>query len=348
MELEVVTDIEEITKYHKVFNRLIRSQSAASPRILKFTTPGGRNEIPVYYSKQNDIWWADTTFNSTKKFHNLFGIHPDFSRTNQILIQINYQKRFSNYKEGALWAKDSKGRIYLLHTGKMGGGVKGISIENINGYYSGQKASAFYNSKPKDFFIVCELNAIHAYSQVNFFINEIYRIKEILKSISIPNTDSMPITSLRNKRPPHILKKYTPEFWGKRKSYLKNMKVESNCDHGIVVDALRIELEQNFGFKGRCVKNGYIDLGIEKGGKPIAIFEFKTSIGTQAIYTAIGQLLLHSNNFKKKPAKIMVLPNTIETERENDIRTLGIQVLKYRWNGQEIKFTNLNLIKNVR
>lgn len=44
----------------------------------------------------------------------------------------------------------------------------------------------------------------------------------------------------------------------------------------------------------------------------------------------------------------MVLPNTIETERENDIRTLGIQVLKYRWNGQEIKFTNLNLIKNVR
>lgn len=320
----------------------MKSKSKGRPKKLSYSTAGGSGEASVYHYSDGDFWWSGDRLSKSHKFYNLFGIAPDYERTNSIRVQINYQKEFYDFKEAAYWAKDNSGRVFLLHSGKMGGGIKGITIENIDKYYSRKKVVAFNNSNQKECFIVCEINSPRAFSQVVSFIKEIDRIKCLLAELKSAELNK------GNSKDTFLMKKYTPEFWGKRNSYYREDIVESISDHGSVVEALKRELETNFGFKNRCTKNKYVDLGIDKNGKPIAIFEFKTSANTQSIYTAIGQLLLHSNSLKSNPMKFAVFPNQIDKEIANDLQNLGIETLRYEWKKDKVHFLNLNILGHVR
>lgn len=342
MNLEVISNESQIEKLNKVLSNLMTVNCIKKRQKLIYTTRGGAGETLVNYYPEGDFWWSGARLSKTHKYYNLIGVNPDFKKANNILVQINYQKVFRDFREGALWAKDTTGRIFLLHKGKMGGGVSGISIENIDRIYSGRRSTAYHGKQSKDCFVVCEIYAPKAFPQLVSFVKEIKKIKEILKEQSISGSNE------GKARKPMLMKKYTAEFWGKRKVYLKKGKIESECDHGIIVDALKNELETNFGFKGRCTSNGYVDLGLDKKGKPLAIFEFKTSCGSQSIYTAVGQLLLHSNSLKTNPYKFAVLPDDFDKETEGDLRLLNITTIRYKWQGKKVKFLNLNTIKNVR
>ncbi len=342
MSLEIIINSSEIISLNKAFHGLMKSNSTGKPKKLRYSTPGGSGEAIAYYYPNSDFWWSGDRLSKSHKFYNLFGIAPDYERTNSIRVQINYQKEFNDFKEAAYWAKDNSGRVFLLHSGKMGGGIKGITIENIDKYYSRKKVVASNNGNQKECFIVCEINSPRAFTQVVSFIKEIDRIKCLLtelKSLELAKGDT---------NNPFLMKKYTPEFWGKRSSYYRDGIVESVSDHGSIVDALKYELETNFGFKNKCTKNKYVDLGIDKNGKPIAIFEFKTSTNTQSVYTAIGQVLLHSNSLKSDPMRFVVFPNQIDIGIISDLKNLGIETLRYEWKKDKVHFLNLNILKNVR
>ena len=147
-------------------------------------------------------------------------------------------------------------------------------------------------------------------------------------------------------RTSYNLKDYTPEFWGKRKSYLSRGKVMSVSNHGFVVNSLMKELESNYFPKGNFVKNVLIDLGVVLQKKPYAIFEIKTSTNPYSIYTAIGQLLLHAHNVNSKAKRFVVLPNSIENEIIKDLDALGIQTVTYDLKGNKIAFHNLHAFFN--
>ena len=96
------------------------------------------------------------------------------------------------------------------------------------------------------------------------------------------------------------------------------------------------------GFNGMCVNNKFIDLGLEKKNKPIAIFEIKTSIRTQSLYTAVGQLMLHSFNSKTEPKKFIVLPDNFDKEIEKDLQVLGITTIRFQITKIKLRLINSN------
>ena len=112
--------------------------------------------------------------------------------------------------------------------------------------------------------------------------------------------------------------------------------------HGKIVRALRNQVEGN----GRVLKFQAIDLALISHTQ-VKLFEIKTSIDSQSIYTAIGQLYMHGAVLQreypeKKLARCLVIPGTIDTrKREVLYRELGIAVISYEYNGLDTSFSGL-------
>lgn len=129
---------------------------------------------------------------------------------------------------------------------------------------------------------------------------------------------------------------FSSEFSGKKKvKYTAN--TEANVIHGYIVDQLKVFVERNF--ESSIVFNTQkIDLAIELKGKITTLFEVKTSTDTQSIYTAVGQLFMHSVGIPNV-RKIIVLPAPMENETTtNCLAELGIQVILFSIDRHQCQF----------
>ena len=79
-----------------------------------------------------------------------------------------------------------------------------------------------------------------------------------------------------------------------------------------------------------------IDLFVNKDGQLSEVYEVKTDIGRQMLYTAIGQVVTHATNgTKKRGEKFLVVPadEDIPNDIKNAIAALGICVRRFRLKG---------------
>src|SRR5687768_5184918 len=81
----------------------------------------------VEYSNELGIWWTFRIANNKKRYWNAFGIGKPDRQTN-IITEINYPIEGIDFRVAACWGEDAIGGIYLLHSGKIGGGKKEIGM----------------------------------------------------------------------------------------------------------------------------------------------------------------------------------------------------------------------------
>lgn len=107
--------------------------------------------------------------------------------------------------------------------------------------------------------------------------------------------------------------------------------------HSSVVDALKVFVEVHAG-PGKVFNTQKIDLALERKGAISMIFEVKTSSDTQSVYTAVGQLFMHSVGLPSA-AKMIVLPGAgVSAELEEFLSALGISVLRFVPHGDSFSF----------
>ena len=79
----------------------------------------------------------------------------------------------------------------------------------------------------------------------------------------------------------------------------------------------------------RLVQNGFIDLGVANARDSLLeLYEVKTSPARSDVYSAIGQLMIHS---PARFRRIMVLPADppLPSEIETELRRLKIDVMRF-------------------
>lgn len=129
---------------------------------------------------------------------------------------------------------------------------------------------------------------------------------------------------------------FSSEFSGKIKIKRK-VPIEVNVVHGFVVDQLKLFVEEHFN-NSTVFNTQKIDLAIDLDGKITTIFEVKTSIDTQSIYTAVGQLFMHGNGIPDI-RRVIVLPESLENGTTiNCLNELGIQVILFSIDNLLCKF----------
>jgi hypothetical protein len=140
-------------------------------------------------------------------------------------------------------------------------------------------------------------------------------------------------------------KYFSSEFSGKKKVKAK-IEGEATVNHGIVVDSLKLFVEKNFTYT-LIFNTQKIDLAVEYESNITTLFEVKTFSDTQSIYTAVGQLLMHSVGLDNV-TKFIVLPKNGESkDLVSCLTELNIKVIWFIINNDDCQFELSNKMEQV-
>ncbi|EQD32377.1 hypothetical protein B1B_17722, partial [mine drainage metagenome] len=130
---------------------------------------------------------------------------------------------------------------------------------------------------------------------------------------------------------------YYREFSGKKTGGGDRFTYESR--HGDIVHALLdwVPLQGNV---GKIQKSVLVDLAVLHHGKLVAVFEVKSSADRQSLYTAIGQLVVHSAKAKGVQRYIVIPDGRVPDDIHGCLAALSIRVIRYEIDGQMISFSN--------
>ena len=93
----------------------------------------GNKEYPVNHN--GTIWFCSEKLDN--RFWNAFGLNPDENAQNDIVVEINPPLDGMDLRIGAgIFAFDQENSLFLLHSGKIGGGRKGIGGRAFSKWYS--------------------------------------------------------------------------------------------------------------------------------------------------------------------------------------------------------------------
>ncbi|MCW4470194.1 hypothetical protein OGH69_14545 [Flavobacterium sp. MFBS3-15] len=289
--------------------------------------PAGSFRDNIHYSSDLQIW---TSFHEEdNRFWNGFGVGKPVSEKGISLVgEINFPFKGINRRIAGVFAEDENGEILILHRGKIGGGTKGVGKKLFFRKHNGEFITAWDGGRKTEFALVGELESEFFIEQIADFIHSINRIKK-----GTPIEYSNTFSELKNF-------KYSDEKYGVSITESNEPKI-INRIHGIVVNALAAELVK---LKYSIGKDRNRDLFIHSKNKITHLFEIKTTISTQCLYSALGQLLIYSLPIKNRLKLFAVLPNKLSEDVELRFNESGINILYYKWENKKVVFPNLKSI----
>jgi hypothetical protein len=215
-------------------------------------------------------------------------------------------------RTGAVFAEDDSGEVFVLHNGLIGGGRKGIGKSLFEMSFRGRWVTVRRGDENYRAAVITTLSAAHLGQHIRHFVSEVARIK----ASATPAAGD-----------------FQPEFSGKKR-YKGAAQVEATCDHGLVVDALATKMHKA-GLTPQNDANRDL-VSVDSRGTIRVLFEVKTDLSPQSVYTAIGQLYFHSTRRGRNPRLVIVLPEKPNANTAMRLSRLGIKVLVYKWRGRKV------------
>jgi hypothetical protein len=335
MSLVPITSAAEIRLARKTMLATLRRGCPTYRRLIGWQ--GGSGEYDVQWNANEGFWVCADSFLDADWWVILFGTDdPVPERMLNIVCEINPPKKNYNRRCAGLFVRDMDGTIYLTHSGKIGGGRKGIGKSAFLSNYRGARETvAWPDGKKSEVIVIGRIDGKRLAAQVANFVREVQRFK------TSAGRGEPPAEAQQEPTPP-VKPEFNEEFSGQRRGYLVRSIIEANCDHGPIVSALARAL-QAIGFKVANDKNR--DLYVAgRNGEMKALFEAKTDVSTGTIYQAIGQLLYHSASQNPPPTLVMVLPATPAAITKRVLERLQIKVLVFGWQEHQPTFNNLTEI----
>lgn len=324
--IQVIQDKKIIRKLHQRFHKQLNPYLTQTINCW-VGYPSGSYQDDVRYSPRLDFWLSH--FEHKNRFWNGFGLEkPIKGGMNSLNGEINFPYQGINRKISGVFAKDDENNILVLHRGRIGGGKPGVGKSVFVDNFRGDFVTAIDGDRESEFCLVGELGSNLLPKQVANFINEIYRIKSLIKS-----GDTNKFAELNNFR-------FTEEQSGES-SYDRDTTTIINRTHGIVVNELASQLE---GRKYKVGNDKNRDLFIYDKKQITNLFEIKTNTATQSIYSAVGQLIIYSIPIKNEVSLFIVLPDKLTKTVEKRLYSLGISLLYFHWANDTPTFPDLDNI----
>jgi len=123
---------------------------------------------------------------------------------------------------------------------------------------------------------------------------------------------------------------YRRESTGRRRGR-RRAEIDYVSYHGDVVDLLRNECERRRTPQQLVSNSPLIDLFVKTRGVVTEIFEVKTSLNRQSLYTAMGQLMTHSVGAIASVRRVLVVPEgVIPHDLHRCIDSFQIEVRRFK------------------
>jgi hypothetical protein len=316
---------EEIAKAQRKLEASIR-RDFKNKAVKNIGYPGGKT-FDARVSTDGNYWYWSSDYDDANipnpRRLNWFGLFRHDTDL-QISVEINIAYEGRNDQVAGFFArKNDTGASYLLHSGRVGGGTKGVG-----------KAAflAWSNQPPRDVVdssggiregvVVMPIEGIAASRSATWYIDMIASFKQAVRTSDL-NTPEY-------QRKKKELDDFYAESRGRRKGQ-RSAEIDYLSRHGEVVDALHCWRSSSTLPKGgRLVKSVLIDLGVEAGGEIVEVFEVKTSTSRSNVYAAIGQLMVHGTSDECR--RVIVLPQkeSLAPDLEGALHRLNIELVKFK------------------
>jgi hypothetical protein len=299
-------------------------------------SPGGNFSANVRFlhgGNNNIFWWAERPHREKGLDKNLFGQGvPGSNHSLNMDVQFNVPiAKFSRRSGGAFLRHEPTGRIVLAHRGIVTIGHGRVEKDFFFAKMHATRREASTSNGTGDFLLIGEMEAPTLVSDIDNFA---LQVRSIVQTARLTRTGRGKIgrktgARTRNERFAK-LRGYFDEFTGTRLIKGRRQTI-ADCYHGHVVRAIRDAL----GTSLRIYKSREIDLVIGLEFKRAFVFEAKTSTDTQSVYTAVGQLAVHSPMVARflpgvRLSKVVVLPELPSKELLHILtRRLQISVLTF-------------------
>jgi hypothetical protein len=316
---------EEMAKAQRKLEATFRREF--SKKVVKnIGYPGGTtHDVTVFTDDRYWFWSRDhnrSHIPNPRRF-NWFGLFRDDNDL-QITVEINVAYEGRNDQVAGFFARNiDTGAIYLLHSGRVGGGTKGVSkVEFLASSDQRLEKVADSSGGIREGVLVMPIEGMAASRSAIRYIEAIAHFKLAVRDGAIDTPEF--------KRKRKEFEEFYAESRGRRKGK-RSGEIDYLSRHGDVVDALHTWRNSNVLPKGsRLVKDVLIDLGIAVGRELVEVFEVKTSTARSDIYAAIGQLMVHGTADNCR--RVMVLPDKepLASDLKDALKRLGIELLKFK------------------
>ena len=296
-------------------------------------TPNGTvsNNVRFLKPKGKEVfWWVGKLSRDNNALHNAFGHGaPNSQGPLHIDVQFNLPiGTFLRTRGGAFLLSKKNGHVLMAHRGIVTLGHGRVPMDVLFAEMDATMLEADTSKGPKDFLVIDDIDSPNLIRRISIFSAQVRRtVRSLAARKANPNGRGTQ-SPIKGRSGLSGLRAYFKEYSGQRKKF-NPRTVVADCYHGDVVGALREALDT----QPEPLKSREIDL-VGYKGRNAFLFEVKTTADTQSVYTAVGQLAVHSKtvvkNLGKLPEQTIVLPEK-PIPRLYDILTseLGIRLLTF-------------------
>jgi hypothetical protein len=266
---------------------------------------------------------------------NSFGIYDSDRKTQFIAVEINIPLRSNSRRFAGFFARDLQtGRTYLLHDGSIGGGTEGVSRANFLIWHGSRPVDVQVpGQKPREGVVIGDIGSSSFASRLSSYVNSVQSFKDGVKSGEI--------SQKQIKQAAKDWSDYSDEASG-RKRGKRRSELDYFSYHGDVVRGLRDARAKTLKKGERIGNNKLIDLFVSKGDRLCEVYEVKTSLDRQSLYTALGQVTTHSFAGPEIAKRFLVLPEgDLPDGFDRSFDEFGVEVRRFRISGGKNPQVNL-------
>lgn len=309
---------------HDALTTEIESQGQ---RHIGYRPRGGMH--PVWSNGERQLFYAyarPSDDQAVRRHWNAFGYFTA-SGSLRITAEINIPSEAEETGAQGFFARDpASGAILLMHSGLLGGGVRGLTHAAFYAWSGEEPKVVYRGGKARIGVIVAELGSENMLAEIAAFVARIADFKQDLASGLL---DQRRFQQKRDNAA-SLMK----EFVG-RKSGQRSAEFFYETYHGLVVEAVAAARAPSLNPDEEIDKTVLIDLFVKRGERMTEVYEVKSKVDRTSLYGAIGQLVTHCGTDAKSIKRILVLP---EGEIMEDINVAlmreRILVRRYRLSGK--------------
>lgn len=266
--------------------------------------------------------------------------HPDDLTTLQVAVEINPPESDTRQNAGLL-VRDIRGNLFLAHKGDLRGGAANVSAEDFAAHYRGgaREPVIWPNGKEGAYFIIGPVGRPDIVDAIGLFVREAGRIRRLIHG----GADAPP--------PPlavqPLLDVLRGEYAGMIHVQREAARLSFPRRHGEVVNALAEQLLERDGIRlGDARIGGYgpdlYEIDPADATRMSRLYEVKTSVGSQSIFAAIGQLQAYGSFQQRPPEQVVVIPaEQLAEPLRQVLARLGIRVVEYLFQRNRVVFQGL-------
>ena len=324
--LRIIDEEATIARHQKQFIRRFRPFMAEKISV-KIGHQGASFAAKVAWSDELGIWMVSPK-SEEKRYWHIFGRgKPAPGNHPPIACEINFPLAGIDRKIGAAFAEDHRGRIFVIHRGKIGGGQKGIGKALFESRYRGVWAGMEDGGEAITVAVAGELHSPRFALQIAQFVHKIAWIKERAADAASPQL-AMSFDMCR----------FAGELTGE--PYADSVPdLSGPCDDSLVVSDLAAVLRDYGRRIGNDAERDLFVLG--SGGGMDILFKINTDTSRKNTLADMASLILGGGNLPQPCRLILAVAEPPEPSLANRLKDLRIETLLYTWEKGHAVFPGL-------